>query len=300
MGAVGVFPAQIEDASVLHHHRVPVAVLLEGQAADSLAVALHPVEVCHVGFAAHAGDALVRSRRGEDDASVRQVAGVVVVDVGPHVGRDDARLAAGLARLRVDPKLEEPVPLGVAGGGRQLAPVDERSEEHPVGVEVEVDIADELARRRLEDRRDGPVERHHRERVVVDADLGLALELLVELDVLGVLHRGLMELLLQACMLLDRRDVPQHLLPLPAVPLRLVGLGLLKLLRGAADTPLRPVPLVVELLERLVLPPQLADDASDITVGERPALAFAVRPGLPVGGIALAAPVDLNQEDLVE
>jgi hypothetical protein len=131
-------------------------VLLERELADALGAALgvHDEQVGHGVAPADARHALEDPRRAEDDPPVRQVAGVVVVHVGPAAARDLPKLLAVRRQL-----VDLPPPVLV-----------ERAEQHPVGIEVQVHVADELAafrpvqRRQPARRRDG---RQHGDLVVI-------------------------------------------------------------------------------------------------------------------------------------
>ena len=77
---------------------------------------------------AHTRHADERRGGGKDDVPVGQVAAVVVVDVGAHVGRDLAQAGA------VDPQFVDLPGLGGIGFRAQ----------QPVGVEVEFEVYDAL------------------------------------------------------------------------------------------------------------------------------------------------------------
>ena len=97
--AVVVFPARVEDAAVRRERGVVVVDLVEGDAPDVRAVRLAPVEVAHLG--PPAVDDLHAARGVEEDASVGQVAALVVGD--PLAKGQLARL---LAREVVLPEVE--------------------------------------------------------------------------------------------------------------------------------------------------------------------------------------------------
>ena len=157
VGAVGVLPPRIQDAAVVHDRRAPVVVLLERQHSSLAGRRVEQGEVGHVCAAADARHALQIGGRGEDDPAVRQVAGVVVVHVGFRAGRDASQ--AGAVGVQF-------VDLPRALGGRHR-------EQHPAGVEMQIDVADEHASVRLEQRRQRAVRPQRRERhdLVVKAGL---------------------------------------------------------------------------------------------------------------------------------
>ena len=88
--------AQIHNAAVGHHSGIPVIVLFETQAADVLAVRAEQVEVGDIIGTADAWHPHEGGCRIEDDASVRQIDAVVVIDIRVPVGSDQGRL--GLAQ----------------------------------------------------------------------------------------------------------------------------------------------------------------------------------------------------------
>jgi len=156
MRQVGVFPAAVQQAAVVQHGGAPVVVLIETQLADAAAVRIHQAQVGDRVAAAHAGHAGKAARRGKYDTLIRQVAGVVVVDVRRIVRRDLPQ-AAGRAVSADLPDL----PAAILAGHR---------EQHLAGVEVQIDIADELAAGRLVQRRHAslrPDGREHGDLVVV-------------------------------------------------------------------------------------------------------------------------------------
>ena len=126
---VGVLPARVEDAAVVHDGRAPVVVLVEAELADLAGRAVEQVEVRDLVRAGDAGDALEDARRVEEDSPVGQVARVVVVDIGVDARGDLCEL------LRPRVQLED-LPALVAA---------EHREEEALAVEVEVDVGD-LAR----------------------------------------------------------------------------------------------------------------------------------------------------------
>ena len=126
--AVGVFPAEVEDASVVHHHGTPAVVLVEHEALHR-AVLFEEMRVAHVVVSGHAGNAVEAARGDEEHASVGEVAGIVAVDV-VEAGRRKELLLQG----RVEARLEHtPALLGVKSAG-----VGDL-----VRVEVEVHVAEE-------------------------------------------------------------------------------------------------------------------------------------------------------------
>jgi len=84
MGRVRIFPARIEDSSVIEHGRAPVVVLVETQLADARAVGIHDVQIGDGVAAAHAGNALETAGGIENNPAVRQITGVVIVHVRLH------------------------------------------------------------------------------------------------------------------------------------------------------------------------------------------------------------------------
>ena len=164
MGRVGVFPAGVEHAAVVEHRGAPVLVLVETQLADARPVGVHDAQIGHVVAAAHAGHAMEGPRRGEEDAAVGEVAGIEVVHVRFVAGRDLPQAAA----VDLDfPNLPD-------------HPLVGHGEEQLVGVEVELHVADELRRPRLQQRgqfalrADG---REHGDLVVVAVAAGRAVGL---------------------------------------------------------------------------------------------------------------------------
>ena len=126
--AVGVFPAEVENAAVVHHHGAPAVVLVEHEALHR-AVLFKEVRVAHVVVSGHARHAVEAARGDEEHAPVGEVAGIVAVDV-VEPGRREELLLQG----RVEARFEDaPAFLGVESAG-----VGDL-----VRVEVEIHVAEE-------------------------------------------------------------------------------------------------------------------------------------------------------------
>ena len=157
---VGVFPARVEDASVVRDVGGVVGVLLVGELANLAGLAVLAVHHGHRHVAVLAREELVRRRAEHHElVAVREVAGVPPLDVLVLLGRDELRLLVGhfvgeLREVGLDlENAEEVVEAAVAG------------EEDARGIEVEVDVAHDggLVRRlveRTERRRAADVAQH--------------------------------------------------------------------------------------------------------------------------------------------
>jgi len=143
---VGVLPSRVKHAPVVEHRGTPIVLLVEAELADVAPVGVHEVQRGHVRAAVHAGNPHEIRRRGEDDPAVGQVAGVVAVHVG--------LLAGELAQARAVGADLEHLPAVVAAG---------HGEEHPVGVEVQLDVAHEAAALGLVERGELALAAHGRE-----------------------------------------------------------------------------------------------------------------------------------------
>ena len=133
VGAVRIFPAREEHPAIVQQRRIPIVVLVETDLPRVAAVGFHEEQVRHGVAAAHAGHALETAGRVEQDPAVGQVAGVVVIHVRLLAGRHLPQAAAVDLDL---PNLPSARDLG--HGKQQL-----------VGVEVQVEVADELVALRL-------------------------------------------------------------------------------------------------------------------------------------------------------
>jgi len=124
-----VVPPVEQDLAVVQDDRMKVVVLVEAQLPHARPVGVHRVQVGDPlgGLAVPAGHALVRGRAAEDDPAVGQVTGVEAVHVPGRPG--------DLPQARpVGPEFPDLPVLGIAPG-----------EEQPVGVPVEVHLADVTA-----------------------------------------------------------------------------------------------------------------------------------------------------------
>ncbi len=170
---VRVLPAGVEDAAVVEHGRAPVVVLVEAQLAQAVVLLVEQEQVGYGVGAADAGNALEDPRRVEDDPAVRQVTGVVVVD--RRVGALGQRPQAAA----VGAELPDLPPLVLVG----------HREQHPVGVEVQVDVGQHARRLGPEEALDGrgaAAQRQGHDLVVVAA----ARQRAVALPVLGQAELG--------------------------------------------------------------------------------------------------------------
>ena len=91
VGALRVFPAQEHHAAVRQHGGEPVVILVKGEPPGRLPLPVVKVDVPHVVHPGYAGHALHAGGVDEDDAAVRQVAGVVAVRIRRHVGGEGFR-----------------------------------------------------------------------------------------------------------------------------------------------------------------------------------------------------------------
>ena len=123
---VRIFPAKVHHAPVGHDLGTPRVLLVVAEQFHAGAVRVAAEEVRDGRVAPHAGNGVLERRAGEDDASVGDVARIVVVDVTRVV----ARHLAHLARREVE--LHHVPGVGCADAG----------EEQTVGVPVEFDVND--------------------------------------------------------------------------------------------------------------------------------------------------------------
>ena len=147
---VRVFPAQKHDPAVRHDRRVPVVLLVESQLADA-AVRMANVSIRHVRRPAHTRNADHRSRRRKDEPSVRQIARVVIIDVGVLDRADLPRFRGLLSRqdLRRQRDLEQ-LPAAVSALIRHIR----LGEHQTVCAEMQIQLADILIALRTIDRLD--------------------------------------------------------------------------------------------------------------------------------------------------
>jgi len=138
MRNIAVLPALEQDAAVVQHGRVGVAVLVERQLPQRLGRRVQQVQAGNLPVAVQARQSDVVARRAQHDASVRQVAGVEVVQVRV-VARSQLHEAAAVAAHLED----GPTAVGVDAG-----------KQHPIGGEVQPDVADDLIAGRLVQRVD--------------------------------------------------------------------------------------------------------------------------------------------------
>ena len=119
---VGVFPAGVQHAAIVHHGGIPVVVLVKRQPAFVGTVRIQHVQVSHV-RAARARDSLLAGIRNTHDSTVGQIAGIVV--------------SHGRVRRRDLPQ--------AAAVDLQLPDLTAVREQQPLGVPVQVHIADVAA-----------------------------------------------------------------------------------------------------------------------------------------------------------
>ena len=81
MRQIGIFPAGIHHSSVIHHHRIPVSILVESQPAESFGFRIIQREVTYLIPAAHTGYSLITDIRRGDDTSVRQIISIAEFDI---------------------------------------------------------------------------------------------------------------------------------------------------------------------------------------------------------------------------
>ena len=124
LSAVVIVPARVDDPPVVRGLGVPGLDLVDGQPPDETAVAVHLVEVAHLGVPA--GHALFDAGGGEDDRFVGQVGPFVVGD-SQAVGELADVLAVGIEFVEM-----------VIVVAPRLLPGDEDG----IGVETHVRIAD--------------------------------------------------------------------------------------------------------------------------------------------------------------
>ena len=115
MRDVGVFPAQVHDAPVGHHLRAPGVLLVVAKKLHLGTIRLAAEEVRNRRRAPYAGDCVLERGTGEDDVPVRDVAGIVVIDVRRVVARHLANLA------RRDVQLHHVPGIGCRDAGKEQA-----------------------------------------------------------------------------------------------------------------------------------------------------------------------------------
>ena len=130
---VGVFPSQVHDAPVRHHLRTPGVLLVVAKKLHLGAVRPAAEEVRDRRRSPNAWNSVLERGTGEDDVTVRNVAGIVVIDVRRVV----ARHLANLARREI--QLHHVPGVGCRDAG----------EEQAVGVPVEFDVHQRASARRL-------------------------------------------------------------------------------------------------------------------------------------------------------
>ena len=135
---IRILPSRVEHTAIVQNGGAPVVFLVEAKLPDIPAVGVHPVEVGHVRTAVHARHANETGGGREQDAAVREVAGIV----GIHI-----RLLAGkLAHLRrrASRKLHlKHLPSAIGA---------HRGEEHLARVPMQVHITHKHVLARLEHR----------------------------------------------------------------------------------------------------------------------------------------------------
>ena len=146
MAHVGVFVACVEHSPVIQQRRVPIALLIEGQQPRVLSVAIGNAEVRDVGLAILAGHSGEQAGGVKNDASVGQVAGIAVVDIGSGVCGHLVQPST----IQIDFEY-----LKGAGGPRH-------GKQQPVGIKVKLGMLDHVLLRRLKNRSQRSVERLHR------------------------------------------------------------------------------------------------------------------------------------------
>ena len=130
VGNVGVFPAQVEDSPVVHHARAPVVLLVEAKLTPRIVRRVEEKDIGDFGTAAKAGHGDHRRRGRVYDFTAGKIAGVIVVDVVVVANIGDDLPQAGTVCLQF-----EDLPYLFLVGHRQ---------EHAVGVEMQIHVADEL------------------------------------------------------------------------------------------------------------------------------------------------------------
>ena len=131
---VGVFPAEIHDATVGRKGRLPVVLLVEGQTTDRIILRVEFERVRYASRSGNARDGDIAGGRGEDHGIVRHIAGVVTVRVGKF---GQLRLHRLVCRLILPRRVEiefKDVPTAVAR---------RRGDERLLRVKVQVEIAEE-------------------------------------------------------------------------------------------------------------------------------------------------------------
>ncbi len=127
VGRIGIFPAQIQYPAIGKYRGAPVMLLVETQLADMTAVRVHPVESGAARTPVYAGHGREEGRGRENDVAVRQIAGVVMVNIGLIARRHLTQTGSVGKDLEYLPAVLR------ADGGKQ----------EPVRIEMQVHIADE-------------------------------------------------------------------------------------------------------------------------------------------------------------
>ncbi len=160
VGKVGVFPAEIEDPPIIEKTRIPVVFLIDRQLSGGTVMfqALHigdvraPIPTRHT----HEwGDG------SEDDSIVRQVTGVVIVNIGFPNQREFTDLTnTQLSVIEHQGQLEDLKAIEGAWHGHKES----------AGIEMDVNLADVAATGWLEEHLGGcvpPTKRHNTQPIVI-------------------------------------------------------------------------------------------------------------------------------------
>ena len=165
---IRILPSRKQDPTVVEHRRAPVVVLIEAEHADVRAVGMHDAQIGHGIASCHAGDPLETPGRCKDDPAVREVARVIIIDIGIGARRDLAKPGAVGVQLPDLPAVMRP----------------RHGDQHLAAIEMQVHVAHEARSVRLEECCESAVGRNRAH----DADLVVvagARDRTVALPVLG-------------------------------------------------------------------------------------------------------------------